>query len=186
MNEDIKATFERVVDALNEVQAPYAFIGALAAVEWSRSRSTSDIDLVIAIDDARWIELDRALQKRGLTPSGAFSPAKTDVAPYWSSGSPRVRVDVFIAKLPFEEAVLSTARPATVMGRAVRVASPEAVIVYKLLANRRKDGADLEAIFETRSLSGESLDWTFIDRWCREWELADRLAPWRDQWGPKP
>ena len=62
--------------------------------------------------------------------------------------------------------------------------SPEASIVYKLLAHRSKDLADVESIFEARRLAGDALDWSFIGRWCAEWEITDRLKPWRSRFGP--
>ncbi len=66
----------------------------------------------------------------------------------------------------------------------MKVASPEASIIYKLLASRAKDLPDVDAIFEVRAATHERLDWTFLDHWAREWDIEDRLAPYRARYGP--
>ena len=63
----------------------------------------------------------------------------------------------------------------------VATASPEARLIYKLLANRPKDALDVDAIVEVRRLAGETLDWEFLERWATKWGIAERLAPLRAQ-----
>src|SRR5437764_983994 len=82
-----------------------------------------------------------ALLARGMKLGKAVGPAEAgdalpDMQVCWSRHSPAVRVDVFIAKTGFEAAALSTARRAQVFGAEIRVISPEASIIYKLLASR--------------------------------------------------
>jgi hypothetical protein len=61
----------------------------------------------------------------------------------------------------------------------VRLARPEASIVYKLLAARPRDVDDVEGIFEARAAARDVLDWTFLDRWTDAWGITDRLEPYR-------
>lgn len=75
------------------------------------------------------------------------------------------------------------ARTATVLGAPVRLAAPEASIVYKLLASRRKGLDDVESVFAARAAAGEALDRALLDRWCRDWEIEDRLQPFRERFG---
>jgi hypothetical protein len=65
------------------------------------------------------------------------------------------------------------------LGATVRLAAPEAAIVYKLLAQRPRDLDDVENIFEARASAGDALDWAFLDHWGDECGIADRLAPYR-------
>ena len=104
-----------------------------------------------------------------------------DISVFWSGHRPSVRVDVFHAKTDFEREALQLAVPAEVAGQRVRVATPEAVIVYKVLASRAKDELDLRAVFEAAAESKRILDWAAIERWCDAWGIADRLAPWRNE-----
>jgi len=185
----IVPAYEAVVEALRETGLRFAFIGALAAIEWGRPRATDDVDLVVSVEASDWPKLETALRARSLTPGRGVGPAEgsdplPDIAIFWSAQVPAVRVDLFVAKTDFERAVLDGARLTSIAGIEVPVASPEAVIVYKLLAARSKDLIDLESIFEARSRAQVTLDWPFIDHWAAEWAIEDRLAPFRARFGP--
>jgi hypothetical protein len=188
-HEGILPAYQAVVDALQESGLSYAFIGALAAIEWGRPRATANVDLVVSIDPAHWPSVQAAFQSRGLAPGRGVGPAESsdplpDIAIFWSDQAPSVRIDLFIAKTDFERTVLEGARVASIGGREVRIASPEAVIIYKLLASRPKDLVDLDSIFESRQLAQAPLDWAFLERWAEAWEISDRLGPYRVRFGP--
>jgi hypothetical protein len=151
---DIQGTFLAVVEALDESGVPYAFIGALPVLAWGRVRATTDIDLVVAIESG-WENLVNALEKRGIRPSqnvGPADPADTlpDIAMFRSREASGTRVDVFIAKTDFEQAVIDGARSREVLGATVRLACPEASIVYKLLAQRPRDVDDVDSSIGVR------------------------------------
>jgi hypothetical protein len=54
------------------------------------------------------------------------------------------------------------------------VATPEDLIVLKLIANRSRDIADCTELTQL-----PDLDWPFIDRWCDVWH-ADRAQGLRE------
>jgi hypothetical protein len=62
-----------------------------------------------------------------------------------------------------------------VLGTTVRLAAPEASIIYKLLARRPRDLDDVDSIFAARAAAGEKLEWTFLDSWAEEWGIAEEL-----------
>ncbi|MBL8914821.1 MAG: hypothetical protein JNM17_29215 [Archangium sp.] len=64
------------------------------------------------------------------------------------------------------------------------VASCESSIIYKLIASRPKDLADVESMFEAQTAIGARLDWEFLDRWAGEWTIDERLAPYRARFKP--
>jgi hypothetical protein len=182
---DVQGTFRSVVEALRESSTPYAFIGALPVLAWGRVRATTDIDLVVAVE-SEWEVLAKALEKRGIRPSKRVGPADPtdplpDIAIFRSQGATGTRVDVFVAKTDFERAVIGCARTTEVLGGTVRLASPEASIVYKLLAARPRDVEDVESIFEARAAAGDALDWAFLDRWAEAWDIEDRLEPYGER-----
>jgi hypothetical protein len=186
----LRDTFRAVSGALTETSVGHAFIGALPVLAWGRVRATTDIDLVV-IAGAEWDRLCAALGRRGLVQRKQIGPADAadplpDVAIFYSSGDPPVRIDVFVAKTDFERVVVATAREADVLGMGVRLAAPEASIIYKLLAQRRRDLDDVEGIFEARQAAGETLDWQFLEDWVAAWGIADRLQPYRLKYGPRP
>jgi hypothetical protein len=70
-----------------------------------------------------------------------------DIAFFRAPGTRGTRVDVFLAKTDFERAVIATACTTEVLDVRVRLARPEASIIYKLIAARPKDLEDIEGIY---------------------------------------
>lgn len=184
-NAEVEETFGAVSQALADAKVDAAFIGAIAVIAWSRVRTTTDVDLVISASEADLGRLRPSLERLGFSAGAPVTsePAESvpDISVFWSGHRPSVRVDVFHAKTEFEREALRLAVPAEVAGRRVRVATAEAVIVYKLLASRAKDELDLRAVFEAAAASRRVLDWASIARWCDEWGIADKLAQWRHE-----
>lgn len=187
---DLVGAYERLQRALTRLGLAHAFIGALPVFAWARPRATADLDLVVACAAAEWPALLAAMRAEGFELRSQAGPAlPSDVTPdigfFWLEAAQPVRADVFVAKTAFEHAVLATARETEVFGKSMKVATAEASIVYKLLASRTKDVADVEALFEALSLSGAVVDWTFLERWAHEWGIEDRLAPYLERYRPR-
>lgn len=185
---DLRGTFRAVVDVLAEIGLPHAFIGALPVLAWGRVRATTDLDVVVLVG-AKWSRLDAALRGRGLEPTRQIGPvdrddALPDIAVFQAPSRRSPRVDLFVAKTEFERAVIESAREAQVLGLTVKLARPEASIVYKLIARRRKDLDDVDSLFEARAAAGEKLDWEFLDRWAAAWGITDVLRPYRERFAP--
>ena len=64
-----------------------------------------------------------------------------------------------------------------IAGVTIPVATPEDLIVYKLIADRPRDRDDVLAILRTQARAGRALDWAYVERWTRFWNVSDRLAP---------
>lgn len=176
-------------EALNEAAVEHVYIGALPVLAWGRPRATTDLDVVVFCDQPGFSRLETALQAREIKPGRHVGPADPadslpDIAVFWTTSTPSIRLDLFIAKMEFERAVLENARPATVLGAPLTVASCEASIIYKLLASRSKDVADVEGMFEARVAAGAAIDWQFLDHWAEEWGIPERLAPYRARFRP--
>lgn len=184
---ELLVTLARLREALKLAQIPHVFIGALPVLAWGRPRATTDLDVVIFCEPPSFASLAAALDARSFRAGKSVGPteptdALPDIAVYWLD---KVRVDIFIAKMDFERAVLATARSAQVLGSELSVASCEASIVYKLIACRSKDLADVESMFEARAAAGTALDWDFLRKWAAEWGVAERLEPFRARFGPR-
>ncbi len=187
---DIAAAFQSIRRILTDEGVSHAFIGALAAVAWGRPRATTDVDLVVLADEDLFNAIDRWVRDAGFIRGSDVGPSDPserlpDIAVYWSREEPSVRIDLFVAKTPFEREVIRTASTAFVLGEPTRLASPEASIIYKLLADRSRDRDDIESIFLARQAAGEALDWDWLRRWAREWEIEARLVPLEDRFRPK-
>ncbi len=187
---EVRDAFRRVEAILAEGKVSYAFMGAAAVIAWGRMRATTDVDCVVSVSGDAWAALDALLRSRGLIAGKHIGPVEPserapDLAVYWTDPRDGVRIDLFIAKLDFEREAVARARVGYLGdGTAIRVIAPESSIVYKLIASRSKDLLDVESIFEARRQAGAPLDWASLERWCADWEISDRLAPWRARYGP--
>ena len=165
----------------------YAVIGAVARNAWAPPRATTDLDLSLA---ARRSELDaaeRVLSELGyvLVRHHQVSPEDTlpDLAVFRSERALPRQVDLLLAKTEFEKQALERATPIEVSGRRILVATPEDLVVYKLLADRPRDRDDLEAMILTQERAGRGIDWSHVERWARYWEICDRASALRERLG---
>lgn len=97
-----------------------------------------------------------------------------DILIFRAEGLPQV--DVLLAKTAFEHEVLKRAVQVAVGGETVPVASLEDLVVYKLIANRRRDRDDIRAVLSTQARAGRPVDWDYIESWAKQWGIADRAA----------
>ena len=158
----IAAFFERA-------QVPYAFIGAHAVNTWVEPRLTADIDVTAAADAAALRRLEGHLTAEGWSTErthGAEQPSGPDFVRF-VSGDRSMTLEVQAAKTDYQREVVARAIDAE---NGVRVATPEDLIVLKLIANRPKDQADLLAL-----IALPNLDWPHVHRWADVWEVSDVL-----------
>ncbi len=78
--------------------------------------------------------------------------------------------DFILADDRYKQESLGRAVPLPWEGAEIRVASPEDVILLKLLAGRDQDRVDARNIVRTRS---DSLDRKYLERWAAELGLSD-------------
>lgn len=80
-------------------------------------------------------------------------------------------VGVQAVKTALQHEVVRRARASS---EGIRIATPEDLIVLKLIADRPKDRQDLLGL-----LALPDLDWAHVERWAAEWDVAERLAALR-------
>jgi hypothetical protein len=169
-----------VRDALAEVAAlleqssvSYAVIGGHAVNAWLEPRFTADIDITVAATPNDLRRLRETFGGAGFDVErehGATQPSGPDFVRF-VSGDASVVVEFQVAKTPLQSAVISRAR-ATASG--VRVATPEDLLVLKLIADRSKDRVDLEGLVRL-----PDLDFAYVEEQCREWDITERLVELR-------
>lgn len=163
--------------ALDEAGLAWALIGGCARNAYAEPRATRDVDLVVEVDARRQAKLDAALAARGLVPAtrvGESDDAVPDLVLYRDPDGRRL--DVLFAHTAFEQSALARRRRLVPFANTeAAVVSAEDLIVYKLLADRPQDRADIVAVVRTLNLQGKPLDWTYVDEWCATWEVGDRF-----------
>lgn len=159
----------------------FALIGATARNAWAPPRATTDLDVTVAADATVLEQAQRALAELGYEVVRTHRADPEDeladlVVLRRPEGSPR-QIDLLVAKTDFEVSVLERSVPVEIAGVRVRVATPEDLVVYKLIANRPRDLEDIDAIRRTQARSGPGLDRRYIERWARFWGVSERLEP---------
>lgn len=57
----------------------------------------------------------------------------------------------------------------------------EDLIVDKLIADRPRDREDIRAVLSTQEREGRAIDWSYLERWTKFWEIEARLARLRSR-----
>lgn len=140
----------------------------------SSRRAASYPDTMVEADPDRIARLEQALHDAGFSRETSIgdSPSGPDFLRFRSDTGPVV-LELQAAKTGFQrEVIRRAARPA----EGLRVATPEDLIVLKLIANRARDEVDLLGLCAL-----PSLDWDHVEHWAREWEVTETLRRIRDR-----
>jgi len=122
-------------------------IGGLAVQRWGEPRATQDVDMTVLAppgEESRPVDLLL----------GQFASRRPDARAFalesrvlLIAASNRVAVDVALAGTPFEQEVLERATPWEIeRGVALVTCSAEDLLLYKLVAARPRDLADIEGV----------------------------------------
>lgn len=145
--EDLVRAVGLLADVFAEWGTDYALIGGLATLLRGRPRFTQDIDVLLAVPQIVLPGLVEELQRLDfdLDPATVFREYVREHMTAFRFGA--VRIDWLKPVLPLYARTLATASPLPWSeGRLVRVASPEGLILTKLVAFRPQDQADIETL----------------------------------------
>jgi hypothetical protein len=160
-------TFQRLFE---EAGVDSATIGGIAAIiRRAEPRETTDADFVVSnISD-----LEERL--RTINPRYTHVSREPDGTPYLIQGETAdgMHFDIFIAETPFEQEVLATKDSNA-------TASAEAIIVYKLVADRPQDIDDINSILRKHS-NLDGLDVAKIERWAEYLGVIDKWHEFADR-----
>lgn len=177
MTLDVPSLLREAQAALVEAGVRYAVIGGCARNAYAEPRATKDVDFVVDAGADGYAAVVRALAARGFHHASAVSDSESvvpDLALYRDTAGRRV--DILYAKTSFERAALDRSAPESpYLGMLVPVVSPEDLIVYKLVAGRTQDLADVREILKTFAEVARAIDWPYIEAWCDQWEVRPRL-----------
>ncbi len=162
-----------IAEVLAEARIEYALIGGHAVNAWVEPRFTADIDVTMTAGAPQLDRLTIALERRGFRIAAQYGeeqPSGPDFVRFVSE-DPRAVLELQSAKTRLQEDVI---RRAHRDARGLRVATPEDLIVLKLIANRPRDRIDLIGLCAL-----PDLDWAYIEGCAAEWELGERLEEFR-------
>ncbi|MBI4834906.1 MAG: hypothetical protein HY811_08835 [Planctomycetes bacterium] len=144
-----RSLFIALIDFLSKEKSEYVIIGGVASDIWGRPRKTLDIDIVIRLSPEvlnNYRDFLSKISRRKFT----FNPEKA-LKQMRDMGMCRLyyghyHVDFIMGYSEFEKTVFQRKRRIEIFRRKVFVASPEDVILYKLVSYRAIDQADISNI----------------------------------------
>lgn len=153
-------------------------MGGFAVRHWALPRPTYDVDFAVAAEGEELVRLLRSFEAAGFNVGEHFRSGFADslagmrkvAVAFFDSGSVW-NVDIFLATTPFVRSAFDRRVPSEVEGRKLSVVSVEDLLLFKLLANRAKDHADIEDLL----LVCGPLDLAYLRHWARHLAITDRL-----------
>jgi hypothetical protein len=138
--------------ALAKLRAPWYLFGAQAALLYGAARLTADADVTVLLRDRPASDLVTVMEAAGfrlrVKDVDGFV-ARTRVLPFVHERT-ALPVDVVLAGPGLEEQFMRRRRRRVLDGVSIFVASPEDVVVMKVLAGRGKDEDDVAAILDAQ------------------------------------
>lgn len=169
------AVIDDVIELLATLKLPHMLIGGLAIAVRGEPRATKDIDLAVkanAVEAGRLAAEMADLGFRAIA-HGAIGPGAVIRFVRADSDGVERWVDVLCAGTPFEETAIARARDEALLGRTLPVATAEDLVIFKLLAARPQDLADVDVLLRAHP---ETLDNRYIDARASEWGIEDLLS----------
>jgi hypothetical protein len=150
---------ERLVElhrALSRKRVPHAFGGAIALAYWTLDpRGTNDIDVNVFVpaDDAERVL--RALPEGVAQPEGtAQTIARDGQIRLWWDETP---LDLFFDYVPVHADARRNRRTVPFEGTRIPVLGPTELAVFKVIFDRTRDWADIEAMLAAGTLDVDSV-----------------------------
>ena len=182
--EEVEETLFEIVSVLDAERIPYAVMGGLAVRVYTSPRATQDVDVTIDVSSDRLERLRDRLYDAGCTIPPVYDSGWLDrvagmplfkVARRVESGD--IDVDIFVAESYFQDSLLSRRIQLEMSGKQVWLASPEDLVLLKVIADRPRDRIDVQDLFFAL---GE-LDDAYLDLWAEKLGVADKLAAARKE-----
>ena len=165
-----QAFLAQLSEALDKQKIPYMVIGGQAVLVYGEPRFTKDIDITLGVGVDRLDDVLRivdAIHWRVLTQTPAEFVQKTMVLPCQEDVT-GVRLDLVFSFSPYERQAMERVRRIAFLGKEVRFASPEDLVIHKVIAGRPRDLEDVRVV----QLKNPEMDKAYIEKWLKEFEKA--------------
>ncbi|HUP00864.1 MAG TPA: nucleotidyl transferase AbiEii/AbiGii toxin family protein [Gemmatimonadota bacterium] len=184
---DFGAFLAVLARALGEAGLPFMLIGGQAVLLHGRPRLTEDIDITLGVDPGRLatvLEICRGLDLHPLPDDVESFVRRTFVLPVGDRET-GMRVDFVFSTIPYERQAIERSVRVEVNGVDIPFAAAEDLIIHKIFAGRPRDREDALGVVRRQ---GNDLDWSYIEKWIREFAavpgreaILDELEHLRDQ-----
>ncbi len=165
-----REVFLAAIDTAESGSFPYLLYGGLAAGLWGEPRYTEDVDIVLFISERDALRFLRAAAQSGFAVDEGLALQQLQVSgwarlPLEEEKSPW-HLDLTLGDSPFDRSALSRRKGVVLFDRKVWVASPEDLVIYKLVSARDRDMMDVRQIARRQ----KGLDVPYLRKWAAWWE----------------
>ncbi len=166
--------FEKIICSisveLERQNIPYMLIGGQAVLLYGEPRLTRDIDITLGVDVDKLqniISIVGNLALKILPENTENFVRETMVLPVIHEAT-GIRIDFIFSLSPYERQAIAKAKKVRMLDRDVCFASPEDVIIHKIVAGRPRDMEDIRGIL----LKVPDIDITYVRQWLNDFSNA--------------
>jgi hypothetical protein len=159
-----------LADVMGAAGLRCALIGGHAVNAWAEPRYTKDFDLVVMADAPAVSAVMSRLVEEGFSVTRLQEPnagSGPDFIRLERGDRPDI-VEFQAAKTDYQELIIERAIQLT--GARLPVATPEDLLVLKLIANRVKDQDDMFRLSQQ-----DGIDWQYVEHWAAIWDVSNSL-----------
>ncbi|HEX68274.1 MAG TPA: hypothetical protein ENG13_04335 [bacterium] len=153
---------------LEKKEIPYLIIGGQAVLLYGIPRLTRDIDITLGVEPAflpKIKDICKTLSLKILPENPDEFVSQTWVLPVLEPES-GIRVDFIFSFSHYEKIAINRGRKLKVEGALVNFASPEDLIIHKIISGRPRDMEDVKGVM----LKVKKIDFPYIEKWLKEFE----------------
>lgn len=168
-----------LIDRMNEIGVDYMIVGSFSSNAYGLARATKDADFVIQTTEDKRRALMQSLPPDFVVDDQiTFETVTGHLRQILKLPKIPYMIELFdLSDEPFDQKRFSRRKETVFAGRKAWLPAPEDVVIQKLrwasLAKRPQDLIDASNVIR---VSGEFLDWTYIEKWCAELNATDALA----------
>lgn len=175
---EFNQSLDLLVRLADELGTEWMVIGGIAVASWGEPRNTKDLDFSIATSVDRAPDVERILSEAGWRIKEG--PRQIKDTQIWLSLFEKANalqerwlltIDVFFTMSDWQRHAMNRRRRVSFMGNAYWTASPEDLILFKLVADRGKDQGDIDGILDRL---WDGLDLPYIEQWSSDLGLKER------------
>lgn len=161
-------SLKNLVQFFKNEKIHFCLIGGFALGFYGIGRFTKDIDFKISISAENWTGLKEkfhtSLEVSDLKIHHISDPQIPDlIRCQWN----QYPIDLLVANTEYQMEVIKRAKKFVFENHQINVASPEDLVVLKLIASRPQDLVDIETILKNI----KPLNRRYISKWAKIWEV---------------
>lgn len=167
-----------LLELLNKHDVPYMLVGSFSSNAYGEARSTKDADFVVQLNATQRQAIMNELPPEFVADSQvSFETITGHTREILKIPSVPFEIELFdLSDEPFDQSRFSRRVRSIMMGHTVWLPTAEDVVVQKLRwakrGRRTKDFLDAQGVVKVR---GARLDWDYINHWCEQLEIGDKL-----------